>query len=445
MTVALISTYELSRQPFGLSSAAAWLRDAGHRVEVMDAAVSPLDAARIREACLIAFYVPMHTATRLTGVLLPRIRDLNPSAHICAFGLYAPISETYLRELGVRSIIGGEFEPALVALADSLGAGRGSVAPTREVVLDRLEFRVPDRAGMPPLGRYAKLNVPGQKLLAGYTESSRGCKHLCRHCPVVPVYNGSFRVVQAEVVLEDIRRQIHAGAAHITFGDPDFFNGPAHARRVVEALHREFPDVTYDATIKIEHLLQHAALLALLRDTGCLFVTSAVESLDDRVLNLLDKGHTRADFERAVELMRSTGVTLNPTFIAFTPWTTRESYIALLGRLVELDLVDATSPIQLALRLLVPLGSRLLELEDVQAVAGEFDPKSLAYPWKHPDSTMDVLSKQALHAVWSGQKQGRSRRQIFADLWELATERPMDNFDLVPRAAIPYLDEPWYC
>jgi radical SAM superfamily enzyme YgiQ (UPF0313 family) len=406
--------------------------------------VSPLDAARLRDAGLIAFYVPMHTATRLAGVLLPRVKEINPDAHLCAFGLYAPISEAYLRELGVQTIIGGEFEPALVEVADSVAAGNDG-GPFPEVVLDRLQFRVPDRTGMPSLTRYAKLHSGGETVLAGYTESTRGCKHLCRHCPVVPIYNGAFRVVQPEVVLEDIRRQVAAGAGHITFGDPDFFNGPLHARRIVEALHREFPSVTYDATIKVEHLVKHSGLLAVLRDTGCLFVTSAVESLDDRVLKLLDKGHTVVDFERAVELMRSAGLTLNPTFIAFTPWTTRESYIALLRRLTELDLVEATSPIQFALRLLIPLGSRLLELEDVQAVAEEFDPKSLAYPWKHPDPAMDDLSKQAYHAVWSGQKKSRPRRDIFAEIWQLATARPLENFDLLPRAAIPYLDEPWYC
>ena len=56
-----------------------------------------------------------------------------------------------------------------------------------------------------------------------------------------------------------------------------------------------------------------------------------------------------------------------------------------------------------------------------------------------------ILAKRVLHAVWSGQKQGRPRRAIFAEVWELANERPIENFDLLPRAAVPYLDEPWYC
>ena len=112
-------------------------------------------------------------------------------------------------------------------------------------------------------------------------------------------------MVQPDVVLADIRQQVAAGAEHITFGDPDFFNGPTHAMRIVEALHREWPAVTYDATIKIEHLLKHRDLLPRLRETGCLFVTSAVESVDDAVLAKLDKGHTRADFIEVVREFRS--------------------------------------------------------------------------------------------------------------------------------------------
>ena len=182
----------------------------------------------------------------------------------------------------------------------------------------------------------------------------------------MPVYDGQFRVVQADAVLGDIRAQVAAGAQHITFGDPDFLNGPTHARRIVEALAREWPGLTYDVVIKIEHILRHAELMAVLRDTGCLFVTSAVESVDDAVLARLEKGHTRADFERAAAWLRDIGLPLVPTFVAFTPWTTIETYLEMLDAIERLDLVEHVAPVQLAIRLLIPDGSRLLELEDIR-------------------------------------------------------------------------------
>src|SRR5205814_3360176 len=112
----------------------------------------------------------------------------------------------------------------------------------------------------------------------------------------------------------------------------------------------EFPGVTYDVTIKIEHLLKHADALPALARTGCLFITSAVESMDDAVLARLAKGHTRADFVRALELTRAHGLTMAPTFVAFTPWTTREAYLELLRTIRDLDLIGNVPPIQLAIR-----------------------------------------------------------------------------------------------
>jgi radical SAM superfamily enzyme YgiQ (UPF0313 family) len=446
MNVLLVSTYELGHQPFGLASPAAWLEEQGHQVECADLCIESLDADAVRSAEVVAFYLPMHTATRLAAPVIGRVRTLNPAAHICCYGLYAPLNEAYLRGLGATTILGGEFEVGLVSLMDRL-AMNPVIAQTEPLIsLDRLQFRIPSRAALPPLDRYARLRVGDSSKQAGYTEASRGCKHLCRHCPIVPVYQGSFRVVQSDVVLADVRQQVAAGAKHITFGDPDFFNGPGHAMRIVESLHREWPDLTYDATIKIEHLLQHGELLPRLRDTGCLFVTSAVESVDDDVLLKLDKGHTRAGFIDVAREFRSCGLALAPTFIPFTPWTTRASYRELLELIAELDLIDNVAPVQLALRLLISQGSRLLELPDIQDVMRAFDDAALLYRWEHPDPEVDVLAAQALRiAATRG-----SRREIFGRLWDLATGPAagpslFENFDLRPRATVPYLDEPWFC
>jgi len=451
----LISTYELGRQPFGLASPAAWLRKNGHEVTVMDLARQELDLAAVRGAGLIAVYLPMHTATRLAAQLIPRLKEQNPSAHLCCYGLYAPMNVDYLRALGVSTIIGGEFEEALAQLADRLSVnGHPSVAPPTETMISlaRLVFKVPDRSGMPALERYAHLIVPGNGFrIVGSTEASRGCKHLCRHCPIVPVYNGVFRIVSRDVVLEDCRQQIAAGARHITFGDPDFFNGIRHAMQLVEAFHYEFPDITYDVTIKIEHLLKYRKHLPTLRDTGCIFAISAVESVDDEVLKYLDKGHTREDFLQVARLFRELGMTLHPTFVPFTPWTTVEGYLDLLRVIRQEGLVENLSPIQLAIRLLVPAGSRLLELDSMRRVVAPFDPGLLAHPWRNPHPRVDALCEDIAGIVALGEKRKRSRAEIFEDIWQAAhTAAGMETKlaaepVLLSRTAVPYLNEPWYC
>jgi radical SAM superfamily enzyme YgiQ (UPF0313 family) len=450
----LISTYELGRQPFGLASPAAWLRKRGHTVVALDLARQSLDEAATNEAELIAIYLPMHTATRLAAQLIPQLRNQNPSAHLCCYGLYAPMNVEYLRALGVSTILGGEFEEGLVRLAEHLATnGKQATAqpPESLISLARLQFEVPDRSGMPPMEKYAHLIVPGNGFrIVGSTEASRGCKHLCRHCPIVPVYKGVFRIVSRDVVLEDIHRQVAAGAQHITFGDPDFFNGIRHAMELVESFHQEFPSVTYDVTIKIEHLLKYERHLATLRDTGCLFVISAVESVDDTVLGHLDKGHTREDFLRVIKTFREIGMTLHPTFVPFTPWTTVDGYLHLLRVIEQQGVVENVAPIQLGIRLLIPEGSRMLELEEVRRLVRPFDPQSLAYPWKNADPRLDALSETVQNIAAAAERQKESRAATFERIWNAAhaaagRPAPQINPAAQPQAGIPFLSEPWYC
>jgi hypothetical protein len=313
----------------------------------------------------------------------------------------------------------------------------------------RLHFLVPDRGGLVPLDRYATLHMPdGTRRVVGSTEASRGCKHLCRHCPIVPVYEGQFRIVQPDVVLADVAGQVAAGAGHITFGDPDFFNGPGHAMRIVDGLRAAHPHVTYDVTIKIEHLLQYRDLLPRLRDTGCLFVTSAVESVDDRALAYLRKGHTRRDFIEAANLCRSIGLTLVPTFVAFHPWLTLDGYCDLLDTIADLNLVDHVPSIQLVIRLLIPAGSKLLDLDEVKSLVAAFDPATLAYAWAHPDPRVDQLQRDVAALV--GVKIASDRRTLFEEISALAHDRAGVPRTMVASArtlprVVPYLSEPWYC
>jgi radical SAM superfamily enzyme YgiQ (UPF0313 family) len=454
VNIVLISTYELGRQPFGLASPAAWLRKRGHHVLVQDLARQSLDETTIGHAELIAIYLPMHTATRLAAQLIPVLREKNPGAHLCCYGLYAPMNVEYLRALGVSTILGGEFEEGLVQLAQRLAENgtQASVLPVESMIsMARLQFEVPDRSGMPAMEKYAHLIVPGNGFrVVGSTEASRGCKHLCRHCPVVPVYNGVFRIVSRDVVLEDIRRQVAAGAQHITFGDPDFFNGIRHAMELVETFHREFPAVSYDVTIKIEHLLKYQEHLPALRDSGCLFVISAVESVDDAVLEFLDKGHTREDFLHVIKAFRELGMTLHPTFVPFTPWTTVDGYLDLLRVIEQQGVIENVAPIQLGIRLLIPAGSRMLELEDVRRLIKPFDPQSLAYPWKNADPRLDALSETVQEIAVVAERRKESRSATFERVWSAAhaaagLSAPRLNPSLHPQSAAPFLSEPWYC
>jgi radical SAM superfamily enzyme YgiQ (UPF0313 family) len=461
--ILLVSCYELGHQPLSLASPLAVLRQAGYAPTAVDTSVSELPDDAVRAARLVAISVPMHTALRLGAHVAARVRALNPGAHICFYGLYAALNADYLLHTSADSTIGGEYEQALLGLTHALEAGAPLAVPgvrTRETpatpVLAKLPFVVPARESLPPPRHYAHLVRDGQVVPAGYVEASRGCLHTCAHCPITPVYGGRFFVVPRSVVLEDIRQQVRAGAGHITFGDPDFLNGPGHALALARALHAEFPWVTFDATIKIEHILERRELFPELAELGCAFVVSAVESLSPEVLGHLRKGHTREDVVEALAILDAVGIPMRPTFVAFTPWTTASDYLDVLAFVDEHGLVEHVDPVQYTIRLLVPPGSALLASPDAGGWLGPLDEASFTYTWRHPDPRMDRLQREASRLVEAATAARQDPAGTFAALRDLAVgilEAPevlpvgaaTRGGVRVARRPVPHLTEAWFC
>ena len=450
-TVVLISPYDLGRQPFALAEPAALLSKAGCKVVCIDLSQQKLDVLLPDEADVVFIHLGMLTATRIAMEALPRITRRLPNARIAVFGWYAPINESLMRSSGVDAVFGGESDEDMVDYVTSTMAETDHPARHEALVnLGRIDFAVPERSGLPRLDSYAKLVLPdGNERVMGFTESTRGCKHVCRHCPVVPVYQGRFRAVPAAIVLADIDQQVEQGAEHISFGDPDFLNGPGHAMRIIEAMHSKHPALSWDAVIKIEHLLKHADLLPELKASGCILITTAVESVDDHTLLQLDKGHSAADFKRVVTIMRDAGLALAPTFVPFTPWTTLENYCELIDAMVELKLIQSISPVQLSLRLLIPEGSRLLELPRESTCITSHKPASLGYEWTHPDPAVDVLQQQIHDFVASAETSGTDRLAIFNGVRDIAYAAAGKKVDAVSEVslgkAVPTHSEAWYC
>jgi radical SAM superfamily enzyme YgiQ (UPF0313 family) len=447
--VLLIACYELGHQPLAVAWPAAFLEQHGYAPEVMDVSVEPFDADKAARARVAAISVPMHTALRLGVTVAERIRAVNPSCHICFYGLYATLNADWLLRTCADSILAGEIEPRLVELVERLG--RGEPARGGGVHLAKVAFPVPSRDRLPALKKYAHLERDGRRELAGYVQASRGCKHRCRHCPIPPVYDGRFFVVPRDVVLADVRQLVAGGARHVTFGDPDFLNGPRHALAVARELHAEFPDVTFDVTTKVEHLLRHRAALPELAELGCAFVVSAVESLSDTVLRHLDKGHTRADVLEALGLVRAAGLALRPTWVAFTPWTTLDDYRDMLEFVEREGLVDHVDPVQYSIRLLVPPGSLLLAHEAMRAHVGDLVRDAFHHRWTHPDARMDRLHGEVSAAVARAAEDGEDAMVTFATIAGLADaaagrvhSRPAPA-PAAARSRPPRLTEPWFC
>jgi hypothetical protein len=184
---------------------------------------------------------------------------------------------------------------------------------------------------------------------------------------VVPVYQGKFRVVPVATVIADIAQQVALGAAHISFGDPGFSQRPDPCAEGRRGPARAVPR---------SELGRDDQGRAPARSCQVVAASEAVRSVVHRHRgrigrrhdpDKLAKGHSHADFETALAQCRALGIALAPTFVPFTPWTTLVGYRELLATLLKLQLVEAVPPVQLAIRLLVPQGSYLLQLADFAA------------------------------------------------------------------------------
>jgi radical SAM superfamily enzyme YgiQ (UPF0313 family) len=453
--VLLLSCYELGHQPLALASPLAFLERAGFAPAALDLSVEPFDPGPAARARFVGISVPMHTALRLGMRVAEEVRRVNPGCHICFYGLYASLNAHYLLTHGGNSVLGGEFESALVALVEALETGRSGAVEGVHLkdhpaspVLKRLAFVPPSRAALPALKSYAHLEEDGSRRLVGYVEASRGCLHHCLHCPIPPVYDGRFFVVSQDIVLADIGGLVGDGATHITFGDPDFLNGPGHSMAVVRAMHAAWPSLTFDFTAKVEHILKRPELLPALRQLGCVFMISAVESLSDTVLANLEKGHACADVPRALRIVREAGIAFRPTWVAFTPWTTLEDYLDMLAFIEREGLIDHVDPVQLTLRLLVPPGSALLSREAIRPYLGPLDRASFSYRWSHPDPRMDDLQRQMSRLVEASVSEDASATFYKGKaLAHSVAGRPLDAVpSLAPdRRRPPKLTEAWFC
>lgn len=447
----LVSTYELGHQPLHVASPAAALIAAGHQVRCWDMAVqawSDGGDAALAWAGAVGFSVPMHTAMRLAIQAARAMRRSRPNLPICLYGLYAPVSQ----DLTVGSVadraIAGEYEPALVDWVSSLEAShavdRGEVGrdgtSAVSVELGRPGFSVPARHLLPPLHHYARLLIGDDRRLVGYLEATHGCSHRCAHCPVPVIYDGRTRPVEEQILLADVQQLVASGAQHLSWGDPDFLNRPAHALAVARAVHDAFPELSFDLTAKVTHILRHDSIWAEMARLGCLFVVSAFESVDERTLVRLGKGHTVPDAARAVALLAGHGIEIRPSWLPFTPWTTPGQIADLVGFVEAHDLVPNVDPVHYSIRLLIPEGSLLSNRTDITLEG--YDAEALSWTWRNPDPQVEALQAALSRIAEEAAAGGEEVEETFERVCDVVgLPRPAR----ASRRVRPRLSEAWFC
>ncbi len=161
------------------------------------------------------------------------------------------------------------------------------------------------------------------------------------------------------------------------------------------------------------------------------------------MLERLDKGHVAADEAEVAALLRAHGIDVRPSFLPFTPWTTRHDLVALLDFVHEADLVGSVDPVQYTVRLLLPEGSLLLGHPDLTGHLGAWDHERSSYAWTSADPEMDLLQLRLAALVEEGTTAGIDDVELYAQVRAAVDASAVDLSGVT--TGRPRLTESWFC
>ena len=247
-------------------------------------------------------------------------------------------------------------------------------------------------------------------------------------------------------IIDDISNQIELGAAHISFNDPDFFNGPKHSLKILEKLNNEFPSVTYDSTIKVEHIIKYKDYFKELNNSNMLFVISAFETTNDLVLEILQKNHTAKDLNEAIEISKLNNIDIRPTWMPFTPWTETSDLHNIIKLIEKFQLRETVDPIQLTIKLLIPKHSLIIHRPEIKKYLGRYDVESFSYSWSYEHIKVDYLQRSLFNYVV--ENEGLDEKDQYLGLVYLIEDLTETNIIYRHNYTyrdVPKLSETWFC
>jgi hypothetical protein len=165
--------------------------------------------------------------------------------------------------------------------------------------------------------------------------------------------------------------------------------------------------------------------------------------VNDAILGYLDKGHTAGDASRATMLLRENGIDVRPSWLPFTPWTTVDDVTAILDFVIDNDLVASVDPVQYTIKLLIPPGSLMLSVPEIEPYLGPYDDGNLTYSWRAADEDTVELQARLTGLVARRQREGADIAEIFEEVYETVTGRKATL--RATDGDRPRLTEPWFC
>ena len=428
MKILLLSFYDLGKQPKIISELYKKLDNGSNQIDIVDYSIEEKNLT-LDNYDVLGIYASMHTASVLAEQYL---RDRKLPNKLFVFGLYANVfSEMFSNFQSIHSFDSDELASLL------------------EVQLNpnySFKHSVPDRTILPSITDYSHIVDGSNNLIAGSVETTYGCKHECTHCPVPIEFKGMFKTFGTEKIITDVTNQVEEGAKHISFNDPDFFNGPKHALKILQLLNEKHPSITYDSTIKVEHILKYPDYFQELKNLNMLFVISAFETTNDHVLNILQKNHSFNDLNKAVELSLENKIDIRPTWMPFSPWTEQNDLISIIKLIENYKLRETVDPIQLTIKLLVPKNSLILKRPEMKEYLLDYDPSSFSYAWKYKFPNIDNIQNELFTYVLQHESENEYAQYLgLVDILESHTNETLLNSEKYSQRIVPKLSETWFC
>ena len=428
MKILLLSFYDLGKQPKIISELYKKLDNGSNQIDIVDYSIEEKNLT-LDNYDVLGIYASMHTASVLAEQYL---RDRKLPNKLFVFGLYANVfSEMFSNFQSIHSFDSDELESLL------------------EVQLNpnySFKHSVPDRTILPSITDYSHIVDGSNNLIAGSVETTYGCKHECTHCPVPIEFKGMFKTFGTEKIITDVTNQVEEGAKHISFNDPDFFNGPKHALKILQLLNEKHPSITYDSTIKVEHILKYPDYFQELKNLNMLFVISAFETTNDHVLNILQKNHSFNDLNKAVELSLENKIDIRPTWMPFSPWTEQNDLISIIKLIENYKLRETVDPIQLTIKLLVPKNSLILKRPEMKEYLLDYDPASFSYAWQYKFPNIDNIQNELFTYVLQHESENEYAQYLgLVDILESHTNETLLNSEKYSQRIVPKLSETWFC
>ena len=249
------------------------------------------------KAPVIGFSIPFSQQLVPAVALAARIKSLMDGVHICFGGPVITLTpEPALEEMGrtlpVDSFVRYEGEAPLAQLVRSLKAGTKGIGKSSGQAHDFNRFGPSTLAQMPKGAR-----IP--------VRQSTGCYwKRCTFCDYVNLHRDkTYRPRRVERVMSDLGYYIRSGFHHfrmLTEAIP-----PDHAMALAKAILTQLPEIRWHSFIKVDRGFTPEIFNAL-KQSGFSF-TVGMESVNDRMLALLNKGYDRKTISAFVDNLKAAG------------------------------------------------------------------------------------------------------------------------------------------